>query len=185
MTSHTLLAVPVPEADALVRSLIRRWEPDFEPGPSDNFQAHVTVLGPFIPLEDCDAAALDRLRRLFAVSPGFAFRLGDVGTFPRSAVYLRPEPDEPFKQLTRAAFEIFPAHPPYSGAYDSVIPHMTVGPVWSPAMEAELVEVAARAAPIDSMATEVRLILSEPKSFTTLAKFPLMDTGNSRAETKL
>jgi hypothetical protein len=39
---------------------------------------------------------------------------------------LDPEPAQPFRQLTAAVWRAFPQHPPYGGAYNDVVPHLTV-----------------------------------------------------------
>lgn len=36
------------------------------------------------------------------------------------------EPVQPFRQLTVAVWRAFPQHPPYGGAYDDVVPHLTI-----------------------------------------------------------
>ena len=49
----------------------------------------------------------------------------EVGRFP-TVVYLAPEPSEPFDRLTEAIDARFPDFPPYAGAFDGVIPHLTI-----------------------------------------------------------
>ena len=41
-------------------------------------------------------------------------------------MWLHPEPSAPFAALTEAVWRRFPAYPPYEGAHDVVIPHLTV-----------------------------------------------------------
>ena len=41
-------------------------------------------------------------------------------------VYLAPSPAAPFRQLTHELFRRFPEHPPYGGAFDDVVPHLSV-----------------------------------------------------------
>ena len=43
------------------------------------------------------------------------------------AVWLAPRPDAPFRALTKAVSAAFPGYLPYGGAYDDVVPHLTVG----------------------------------------------------------
>ena len=45
----------------------------------------------------------------------------------QEVVWLAPRPDEPFRALTRAVSAAFPGYPPYGGAHDPVIPHLTIG----------------------------------------------------------
>ena len=41
-------------------------------------------------------------------------------------LYLAPEPDDGFRRLTEAVVQEWPEAPPYGGAYDDNIPHLTV-----------------------------------------------------------
>jgi 2'-5' RNA ligase len=86
--------------------------------------AHVTVLFPFAPPGDVDESAL---AALLAAHPAFDFELASVEHFDDDVTYLAPVPAEPFAALTRAVAERWPAYPPYEGAFETVIPHVTVG----------------------------------------------------------
>jgi 2'-5' RNA ligase len=89
--------------------------------------AHITVLFPFVPLDDLDAAAL-KLRDLYADTQPFDVMLDGYGYFPRTT-YLQPVYPSPIKALFRRIHAAFPDYPPYRGAYGSedITPHMTVG----------------------------------------------------------
>jgi 2'-5' RNA ligase superfamily len=41
-------------------------------------------------------------------------------------LWLDPNPAEPFRRLTEAVGVEFPECPPYGGAFDEVVPHLTV-----------------------------------------------------------
>jgi hypothetical protein len=56
----------------------------------------------------------------------FDFTLTEVRQFPDGVLYLAPEPVQPFVAITDALVEHWPEHPPYHGAFDSVIPHLSV-----------------------------------------------------------
>ena len=43
-----------------------------------------------------------------------------------AVLYIAPEPDGPFRELTDALAQAFPEHPPYDGAFAEVVPHLTV-----------------------------------------------------------
>ena len=62
---------------------------------------------------------------LFASQPAFHYRLPRVGRFPEVA-WLAPEPVEPIKELIALIVSRYPEYPPYEGAHDEVIPHLTV-----------------------------------------------------------
>jgi hypothetical protein len=68
---------------------------------------------------------LSQLRELFVAQAAISFELARVARFPEVA-WLAPEPSEPFKALTDLIAARFPDYPPYEGAHDVVIPHLTV-----------------------------------------------------------
>ena len=162
-----------------MRGQIRRFEPDFDLSRTADVQAHITVLGPFVPLEDCDGGLVAELAAFFLAQPSFSYTLREVCTFPGVVVYLSPEPQSAFCSLIDATAKQYPSYPPYGGQFDEVIPHMTVGPLWSVQMEDRLIQAATEAVPIHSVAREVRLIYNAPKRFETIAVFPLSDVKES------
>jgi len=72
---------------------------------------------------DVDAGAL---QALFAQHDAFDFVLDRVEQFDEGAVWLHPEPSEPFRELTAAVWRRWPECPPYEGAHNDVVPHLTV-----------------------------------------------------------
>jgi hypothetical protein len=85
--------------------------------------AHVTILFPFADFADVD---LDGLRDLIGRFPAFDFTLDRIESFEDGTRWLRPTPSAPFVDLTAAVEQRWPHHPPYEGAYDEVIPHLTI-----------------------------------------------------------
>lgn len=85
--------------------------------------AHITILFPFLPGDELDEAAL---RELFARFPTFDFALDRVERFENGYVWLHPAPPWRFADLTAAIWQRWPHYPPYEGAFDEVIPHLTV-----------------------------------------------------------
>jgi hypothetical protein len=41
-------------------------------------------------------------------------------------LYLAPEPDEPFRQLTLAIWDQYPESPPYGGRWPDIVPHLSL-----------------------------------------------------------
>lgn len=114
------MIIAVAEAEPYVASLRRAHDSSAALG----VPAHVTVLFPFAPPGEVDEPAL---AELFAAHPAFDFELASVEHFDDDLTYLAPVPAEPFAALTRAVAERWPAYPPYAGAFEAVIPHLTVG----------------------------------------------------------
>jgi 2'-5' RNA ligase len=125
--------------------------------------AHVTILFPFAPPEDVDEPAL---RELFAALAPFDFRLDRVESFADGTiVWLHPEPSAPFAELTRAVVARWPEFPPYEGAHEEVIPHLTVS---------ETPREVNVPLPLRSRASEVTLIEEDDDGrWSNRAAFPL------------
>jgi 2'-5' RNA ligase len=119
---ESAVLVPVPEAEEAIAALRRRLDPA-----GSRVPAHVTVLYPFVPPDLIDDAVLDRLARAVRGVAGFDAQFTRVGWFEEVVAYLAPEPDQPFRELTRRVWQAFPDHPPYRGAHPDTTPHLTVG----------------------------------------------------------
>lgn len=145
MPRRTALIVEVPEAEAAVGAL--RLEHDWSA--ARGVPAHITVLFPFL---DADAVVEAELRDLFARFRPFDFALDRVERFEDGHVWLHPQPSLPFVDLTEAVWQRWPDRPPYEGAFDEPIPHLTVSDT---PIELDV------ALPIASRATQVTLIEEE------------------------
>jgi 2'-5' RNA ligase len=155
--SESALIVLVPEAEALVKPFRDRHDPAAAAG----MAAHITVLYPFCPPQDLAESHLDILRACLAGFAPFQFALRKTGRFP-GVLYLTPDPEQPFRQLTTAISERFPDFPPYGGKYPDTAPHLTIAQI---ADEPELERVAGEFAsasqgklPIHAMASQVALM---------------------------
>ena len=113
--------VCVPEAEARVGSLRERFDASAAAG----VPAHITVLFPFMAPALIDDRVLMQVAATLAAVPAFAFTLERVARFP-ATTWLAPEPAAPFVALTNRLVQAFPASLPFSGEFDSVIPHLTV-----------------------------------------------------------
>jgi hypothetical protein len=119
MPRRTALIVPVPEAEHAVGALRLAHDGSAALG----VPAHITVLVPFAPPGEVDEEALGEL---FARFPAFDFALERLERFDTGLVWLAPRPSLPFADLTDAVWQRWPDYPPYEGAHDEVIPHLTV-----------------------------------------------------------
>ena len=83
-----------------------------------------------------------------------------------------PEPAEPFRHLTRAVWAAFPDFPPYGGAFDGSVPHLTLAErAPGQAGELEAVEAAVRPElPLSQRIDHVLLVAGsqQPHSWPTL-----------------
>ena len=156
--AETVLMVVVPEAEALVKPFRDRFDPSAAVGAP----AHITILYPFLPPERIDARAEEILAHCCARQAPIDFCLHEIRRFSSDHVlYLAPDPDEPFRQLTQTVWRLFPETPPYAGRHAEIIPHLTVA--WMQMgeeiekIETEFGEVAATCLPIAARATALTL----------------------------
>ncbi len=98
-----------------------------DPVAAAGMPAHVTILFPFLPADELDPSVRRRLAAAAGAVEPFTVRIGSrVGRFP-GVVWLAPEPPEPFIELTTRIGATWPDYPPYEGAHDEIVPHLTIG----------------------------------------------------------
>jgi 2'-5' RNA ligase len=115
--------VLVPAAEPVVGALRR----ELDPAAGRGVPAHVTVLYPWLAPKRIGEAALAALAMAVSAVPPFDVAFERVAWFGDEVVHLVPEPEAPFRALTEAVTAAFPETPPYGGAYDEVVPHLTLG----------------------------------------------------------
>ena len=170
--TQTALIVAIPEAEPAVAEVRDRLDRSASWG----VPAHVTVVFPFLPPEKIDESVAAVLSRVARSVPAFFLTLDRFGWFDQRVLWLAPDPPEPFRHLTVAVTARFPSAQPYGGAFDRIIPHLTVAhdhPVDD--LRAAATEVQAHL-PIRARVTALRLITGRPEpggAWTTLAEFPL------------
>lgn len=149
----------MPEAEGAVGELRRRHDSSAALG----VPAHITVLFPFL---DDDEVDDEELGRFFAGFAPFDFVLDRVERWEAGIVWLHPEPSQPFVELTLAVWRRWPQRPPYGGAHDTVIPHLTVS---------ETPITADVQLPIASHVDEIALMEEDPESgrWSFRSTFPL------------
>jgi 2'-5' RNA ligase len=160
--------VPVPEAEARVKPWLARYLETWKLG----VPAHVTLLFPFLTLDQLDAAALADLSALFTGASTPRVTFAEVGLFP-DVVYLAPEPRDWFLGLTQALSARFGLLP-YGGQHPEIIPHLTVAQRTAPALQAEIAAALTAVLPIETTVREVWLMEEEPDGhWHRAATFPL------------
>lgn len=117
------LIIEVPEAEHVVSG----WRAVLDVNARLGVPAHVTILFPFVPPRQLDDDILARLQRVVGARSAFDYSFSRTAWFEQDVLWLAPDDPDPFRELTRALFEEFPAYPPFEGAFDEVVPHLTVG----------------------------------------------------------
>jgi 2'-5' RNA ligase len=118
---QTAVLVHVPEAEPVVGEWRLRHTYDAPLG----IPPHVTLLFPFVPADGLGAEVEERLERVLGEVEPFDVTFERTARFP-DVLYLEPRPSKPFAALTEAIAAEWPEHPPYEGAHEVVIPHLTV-----------------------------------------------------------
>jgi 2'-5' RNA ligase superfamily len=174
---ESTLAILVPEAEGLVRPFRDRYDPSAKTG----MPAHVTLLYPFRSPNEIDGAVLDDLFHCFCHFMPFEFCLTTIRRFPGEVLYLVPEPEEPFRQLTLAIWRCYPETPPYGGRYSTVVPHLTAAHLVGEERFGEVARKFEQAAqgclPIRTEAAEVTLMDSRSGRWKINTKFRLGQKG--------
>ena len=142
---------------------------------------HVTLIYPFLPPDSIDDEVMRRLAALFGSASSFTVRLAGIGGFP-GVIYLVAEPIERFVELVKALAALYPAAPPYGGAFDSVIPHLTVAESTDPKVQDLLVRSAAEGLPVEAEANEVWLMVRRRRLWKTQARFALGPRAQLRSD---
>jgi hypothetical protein len=166
---QTVILAPVPEAETAVR----RWRDQFDRTAAEGIPAHIGILFPFVDRERIDDQVVADVADVVSPHPPIEFSLAEVRRFPDGNIYLEPEPDGPFRELTEAVWERWPDHPPYEGRYDVIIPHLTVA-IAPPEHRAREIERSLLAdLPVAARVAALELRTYEPGAWRKLANFKL------------
>lgn len=121
---HSVLVVPVAALDEVVRERTTFYDASFLSADPNFAHAHITLLGPWT--DRPSAQDLGCVARIAEAIEPFEVRLALIDEFPDGVIYLRPEPDTQFRELTSRLVAAFPQFPPYGGQYPDVVPHLTL-----------------------------------------------------------
>ncbi|MEV6564751.1 2'-5' RNA ligase family protein [Streptomyces kronopolitis] len=165
---QTGLVVKIPEAEPAVRGGRER----LDPGAREGVPAHVTVLFPFLRASRIDGAVRRVLTEVLAAQPAFTVRFESCRRFP-GVLYLAPEPDGPFRQLTEAVAERWPEAPPFGGRFDEVVPHLTVAQGHDEAALQRAEAALVGGLPVTARVSSVALLVHDGTRWHERASFPL------------
>ncbi len=121
---QTALIVPVMAAEAAVGQHRRHLDGAAAWG----VPPHVTVLYPFVePALAHQPETWNAIHKAVRVVSAFDCSFTETSWFDQEVLWLAPDPAQPFRELTTGIFTAFPDYPPYAGAHDGAVPHLTVG----------------------------------------------------------
>jgi 2'-5' RNA ligase len=145
--------------------------------------AHVTLLFPFAETPSLGPETFASIGRVVADAPAFDVTFGEIRRFepgegaPNGVVWLAPEPAEPFLSLIDRLWQAFPDYPPYGGAFDEVIPHVTIADDDGTRMDANEAEAVLHL-PFRRRVSAAALIVEGPNGrWRTRRRFPLGAAG--------
>ena len=154
---QSALIVEVPEAESAVAGLRAHLDASAPLG----IPAHLTVLFPFMPPGAIGPAVLTELADLLGTVSRFRFRLDRTEWFGDEVLWLAPHDPGPFRALTQAVYQAYPAYPPFEGRHSDVVPHLTVG-IGHPVADLRAAEESVRVhLPVDGHATAVTLMTEQ------------------------
>jgi 2'-5' RNA ligase len=164
---ETAVVVPIPAADPAVSG----WRDRFDPASARGMPAHVTAVYPFVPERRLSEDIRNDLRALCFTLPPLTVRFRRTGRFP-GVLYLAPEPADGLSTLTRLLAERWPEHPPYGGAYDTVVPHLTLAVDPDETVLDSVDAQVARVLPLTTTLTEAALYVSDGAHWKRRWAFP-------------
>lgn len=169
MDAETGLVVEVPGADRV----LGEWRKRLDPFAALGVPAHVTVLFPFLASTEIDQRIAEDLAAAIATQPAFDYNFDRLGWFGDEVLWLAPSDPEPFTRLTDAVLELFPHCLPYGGAYDEIVPHLTLGHKCDPADLQVAAEEIEPLLPLTGRAEKVSLLVPTDNTFRRQWAFPL------------
>ena len=167
LPDESALYLDVPAAEPLVSAHRLRWD-----GAGAAVPAHVTVLYPFLDPAAISDEVHSALSRIASDVAAFDVRFERVGRFT-DVVWLAPEPVQPIAALTDAVAGRWPDHPPYGGAYEEVIHHLTVADGAPPEVLDRLEREVGALLPISQPVRELTLAARRRGTWAELARYPL------------
>jgi 2'-5' RNA ligase len=169
---NTAMTLPVGATGVIIPVLAAEPLLDRPGVPPRVVEAHVTVLFPWLPVDRITDRDERDLAAIFADTPPIDVRLAEFGRFP-TVLYLRPEPAEPFRALTRRVAARWPDHPPYGGEFgDDVQPHVTVAMDVSDEIQTFVEKELVDALPVRDRLAEAWLVYSDGERWRRRSTFP-------------
>lgn len=177
--TETAIIAAVPAAETLVR----HHRDALDPAAALGVPAHVTVLYPFVAPPTLSEEVISRAEGVAATLHAVHARFTSVAWFGEQVVYLVPEPDDWFRAATDALHAAFPLCPPYRGAYEDVVPHLTIGNGGSVHALRRAAEEVRAGLPVSERIERLLLMGGSDAagSWRTLRELPLAGSGTALA----
>jgi 2'-5' RNA ligase len=172
MAVRSAVVVTVPDAERAVGE----WRLQYTRDAPAGMPPHVSLLFPFVPAERVDEVE-QPLAGLVAAAHAFDLVFRRTARFPE-VLYLDPEPTEPFLALTAAISAEWPEHPPYEGAFDTVIPHLTVAESRDQGLLDRIAVAVEAHLPVETRVRDASLFVEDDdRRWRELSRLPLGQPG--------
>jgi 2'-5' RNA ligase len=163
---QTGLVLALPALDASLRRWRRR-----DPAARLGMPAHVTLIYPFMDSRSVDDDVRARLRDLSASLPPLELQFDRIGDF-RGGLWLELAEPRGVLGLISALAEAFPDWPPYGGAFETPVPHLTIAQAPEPLLAPMRREVP-RVLPLAARAEAVSLYARFDEGWVPIERFAL------------
>ncbi len=135
--------------------------------------AHVTILFPFLPTEALTPAVRSVLAGVAAEASPFTALFERVER-REQMVWLVPTDQEPFLRLTERVSSLWPEHPPYGGAHDELVAHLTLVDAPTARLQDAVHAEAVKAGPFEVRVDELAVVAETPQgTWRTRWRLPL------------
>jgi len=141
--------------------------------------AHVTALYPFLSDYRLTNPVIAELGELCAELPVLDVEFRRLARFP-AVLYLYPCPAEGLRRLTTTIANQWPEAPPYGGAFDAVIPHLTIAHDVAESVMADIEDHVRSALPVRTSLLEARLYVFDGARWQPRAHLPFRCRRSSR-----
>lgn len=166
-TGHAVLQVAVPELEDWIKARTRHYDPRYLSSDRRFWHAHITVLAPLRPSE----VNLTAIARIAASTPAFEYALREIRVFPNGCIYLKPTPDEPFRAMTRRAWQAHPTVTPNGAPEPS--PHLTLDMLGSDVTVASTRASLGGLLPARARAEALELVWYQPAGCHLIDRWPM------------
>jgi 2'-5' RNA ligase len=168
VAGQTAVVVALPEALPVVQP----WWGRYDEAAGFGVPPHVTVLFPFLPLDEIDGGILAALDGIVVGERRFGVEFASCARFP-GVLYLEPRPDAAFRRLTAAIATRWPRAQPYGGQFEDPTPHLTIAHTVDPARFDEIEADVVTRLPLRTEVTEVQLLAFDGQRWTRRHRLPL------------
>jgi hypothetical protein len=140
---------------------------------------HVTLIYPFTDDSQLGPGRIGDVQAVVRRFRSFEFSLAEVRRFDNlpdvSYVWLAPTPALPFVEMIEALAAAFPEHPPFGGAFPTIIPHVTVAASTDAAELRQVEASVSTSLPIRARAQTVSVMEQVEGTWRVLADAPLAE----------